>query len=527
LAMVALSLRSARQTVVDFPVTLNSSCTDAVITVRSSIAEALEVIIDDTQNFTNKQYHESVNITRILISKTMNLTTELFALMLKQVNPYVYCTVNAGLDMTSSLEQDLFQGLIDHPTINCDDHDLCDNAVVNAIINSLNDLIGDVTTVTESWPVVPRDLTDTLDDALDDAGFSTYINELENFPAPTNILNLNSTQIVTDAMANVSLFVEVVQTCEEISISLVEVTHKTSQVIYYIEIALWLSIALLVVGIFVSSIVKQFPTAFSKWVAGQWDSVVNSVEHAHRNLETKGETSRPMYYLLWLMKYVNFRMALLSTCYGALGLLMIYNLSNFTDETKTSVNYWVETGLGPSMVKIQLQIQDGINDVVQNIQNQMNDDLHAFSQAQLDQINAVLGDIMDVKQGLEDTLSSTESSISGTPVVGGFLSSALTCMLPTSTLTMIDESVGIVLEFVTAAFNFEVQLPTYTFPYMAGTATSASHTAVNAVVSALQSEIRQYQVIFIFLCIAVGILVFQGLVFLSFKKIIEKVVNRG
>lgn len=524
LAMLALEISNARSSVNEFPVTLNSSCTDAVVTVKGSIAQALEIIIDDTQNITNQQYTKALNLARFMVSKTTNLTVEVFLLMLKQIDPVVYCSVTAANSMTATIRSDLHKGLIDPVT--CNAGNLCNNQIAVDIINSLNDLLGYVNQGLDMWPILDGGVDDILLQELAANGFSQYINALENFSAPATILNLNSTQIITQAMENVSVFIEVIQTCHEASSSLVEISHKTAQVMYYIEIAVWLSIALLLIGIFIGAIIKQFPTYISKWVEDKWDSMILSVEHAYKNMEVKSANSRSTYYFVWLMKYVNFRLALISTCYGALGLLMIYNLANFTNETQTKVDFWVEVGLGPAMTKIQNQLQQGINEVIENVQNEMNDHLRLASGQQLEDINSVLAKIITVKGTYQNYTDEALQHLDDIPVLGPSLVYMVNCMLPTTFFAIVDEAVDILVQFTHDVFNFQVVLPTYTFPYMAGTATSASHTAVNFVVKTVQSELKKYQYIFIFLCIAVGILVFQGIIFLGFKRIIEKIETR-
>jgi len=143
---------------------------------------------------------------------------------------------------------------------------------------------------------------------------------------------------------------------------------------YYIEIAIWLSMVLLLVGIFLIAIFKQFPTVFTTWISGKVDELTMAWEKRLASAESNTQRSWKLYWV-WTLKYINFKKALLTTCYGALGLLLILNLSNITDPASTQVDVWVTQSLSPGMVKIQDSLQNGIDQVISNVENELNAEL--------------------------------------------------------------------------------------------------------------------------------------------------------
>lgn len=541
LGLLALSVKSSRHTISTFPNTFNTTCINSTYEVRESVQYALEVMLDEAVNITNAQYQDSVGLARDILSESMNMTVDIFLLLLKQVNPAVYCTIDSGLAIASNVKNELRNLKV--PTVSCNintrgisegysnisdaqsdstkrtprDIDIC-----KAATDALNDVASDISGMVNSWPAIPPSLTSVLDEILKTTGITDDVNNLASFPAPERILEVNSSQMIQDAMAKAKAFDEISQTCVEVSVKFIHATHEASKVMYYIEIAIWLAIGVLLLGIFIVGIIKQFPTVVVIWMTEKIDSLTEKWTKEVDELENTSVRTWKL-YLRWTLKYINFKQAILTTAYGLLGIILILNLTNITRAVQAPVNVWVHGSLGPGIQNIEDKLQEGINQVVNDVENQLNYILHAKILESLAPANGTLQKILTEKDSILQVLNNMMQDIEKVPVAGPAIVNGLSCMLPTTSLDIVNKAVDVMIRFLQRILGVQVYFPSFSFPDMSSVAVGGTNTAVVLMVQVIQDEFSQYLYIFIVLSAAFGILIAQGLFFVGVRRLVQRV----
>jgi len=435
-----------------------------------------------------------------------------------------YCSFQGGLSLANDAENAVKSA--QNTQITCSGSDVCTNDIVEDILDEVNDLLGDLENIVFSWPEIPPNLAAAIDLGLAQTGLQSALNQLKNFSAV--LITFNATQIIDGALGNSIDFYQVNATCNEVAVKFQVATNETALIMYYVEIAVWLAIALLIVGIFIVSIVRQFPTAVMKKISDKWDDLTERMADRFHRMEEDSSGSKSKQYMIWMMKYINFKLAIMTTLYGALGLIMVYSLSTFTQLAQTQVDIWIDDAMAPGMAVIADKVQGGINSVLNDIQNTLNSEIQSVTQSQIDALNSTVVDIQNLQAYYWGDVDLVLDSMNDVPVIGPVIASALTCWLPLNATNLIIDSVETMMNFMVDILSIRISIPRYTFPtrLITDTATSVTHVCINYVVGGVQSEMYKYQIVFIFLCIAFGILVFQGLIFIAMKKAIDKLQER-
>jgi len=556
MGLLALSIQSSRGSITYFPETFNTTCSSATYDVKNSIEYALTVMLDEAVNITNSQYQNSVNLTRGILSKSMNMSIDIFLLLLKNINPLVYCTLDSGLGMVQSTKSALKNLELSVPTLSCPistrsvqgvehmkgvndaevqdvgserstdsrsssrpqrDIDICKDATdeLQSLASSLSDLIGE-------WPEIPDSLTDALDMTLNAFNLNQYINDLGNFPAPDFIITVNSSELIHNALANSTAFDDILVTCTEVSVKFTSATYHTARVMYYIEIAIWAAICALLLGIFIVAIIRQFPTVVVDWFTRKIANYTNQWESRIDNLE-KNTVRTWQLYLIWTLKYINFKKAALTTVYGIIGIVLVYNLTSITNTATRPVEIWVNTSLGPAFDKIQGKLQDAINHAIDDVEVQLNLILHDEILSTIAPANGTLNKIITEKDNVLAVFNNISAQVSSVPVIGAPIANALRCMLPIGALTMVDTAIDLMVTFLQEMMVAQLTFPRLSFPDISKIAVSTTHVVVVRSVQVIQDQLKQYQIIFIVLTCAFGILVFQGLLFVALKRIAMRI----
>jgi len=290
-----------------------------------------------------------------------------------------------------------------------------------------------------------------------------------------------------------------------------------------VEIAIWVAIALFLIGIFIVAIFKQFPTYASAWISMKVDLVTLAVE---QKMASGGPGSKRSYFI-WLLKYVNFRMALLTTCYGALGLIVAFGLVPLTKQARAEVDVWVYNSLSPAFGQLQAEVQKGIDEAIAELtiilNAPFNDLRNTGTLGNIQNVeNDMLGSFANIMSGYQTMLS----TIGAVDVVGPPLETAINCLIPINDLTYLEDAFEIVGEFIEVIYSIQVRIPRFTFPNLAVFATQACNITLTILVEDISSSLARYQVIFILLTIAVGILIFQGALIIGFQTMVEKIKQR-
>eukprot|EP00026_Physarum_polycephalum_P004535 Phypoly_transcript_04556.p1 GENE.Phypoly_transcript_04556~~Phypoly_transcript_04556.p1 ORF type:complete len:601 (+),score=77.60 Phypoly_transcript_04556:292-2094(+) len=542
LGLLALSVKSSRHTISTFPETFNTTCVSSTYEVRLSIEHALEVMLDEAVNITNTQYQGSVGIARDILSESMNLTVDVFLLLLKQVNPAVYCTIDSGLAIVSNVKNELRNLKV--PTVSCNiktrgiseaysnvsdvqgeyaqnrpsrDIDIC-----KAATDALNDVASDISGVVNSWPSIPPSLTSVLDDILQTTGIASDINNLAAFPAPEKILEVNSTQMIQNAMAKAKAFDEIAQTCVGVSVKFVHATHEASKVMYYIEIAIWLAIGVLLLGIFIVGIIRQFPTVVVIWMTEKIDSWTKKWTEEVDELEKTSVRTWKL-YLRWTLKYINFKQAILTTAYGLLGIILIVNLTNITRAVQAPVQVWVSGSLGPGIQAIEAKLQEGIDQVANDVESELNYIIQDKILDSLAPANGTLQKILTEKDSILKVFNNMLQDIQNVPVAGPAIVNGLSCMLPMKEFDLVNTAVDMMIRFLQRILGAKVYFPSFSFPDMSSVAVGGTQMAVVEMVEVIQDELSQYLYIFIVLSSAFGVLVLQGLFFVGVRRLAQRI----
>lgn len=519
LGLLALSIQSSRESITYFPATFNSSCTGATYEVKRSIEGALIVMLDEAVNITNTQYQRSVNLTRSIVSKSMNMSMDLFVMLLKNINPVVYCAIDSGLSLVQPTRNTLLDLENNIPNLSCPApiNEICDRAT-----EALRTILGGMSGVLRSWPEVPPSITDLLDESLRSFSVDKYVRDLANFPAPDIVLVVNSTEIIQNAMRGATAFDDIAVTCTDVSVKFESATSRTSRIMYYIEIAIWASIAALLIGIFIVAIVKQFPTVVVEWFTRKMEYYTNMWEARLEGFERNTVRTWQL-YLIWTLKYINFKKAFLTTSYGIIGIILIYNLTNITNGASAPVEVWVETSLGPGLDRVQAKLQDGINQVIDTVEIELNIILQDQILSAIVPANGTLNEIVEQKEKIQNAYNNISRGVYDIPVVGPGLANGLNCMLPLGALQIVDTGIDLMVSFIQEIMGAHLDFPRLSFPNMTAVAVSATHLVVTRSVEVIQSELKEYQIIFIILSVAFGILVLQGLLFVALRRIAMRI----
>lgn len=518
LGMLALSIRDSRNTIYHFPDSLNASCSNSVYEVKAGISLALVEMLDGSVNFTNTRYQNSVQVARRIVGGSLNVSLDMFTLFLKQINPVIYCTANAGLGLVEPIRSEV--GNITFPSISCsvgNNFDPCQQATtaINKAANTLGNIV-------RGWPDIPDNLDETLQYTLEVSGFSGIVSNLATFPAPDKILIVNSTEVIARAMANATAFDDMAATCTSVSVKFRSHTKKTADIMYYIEIAIWVAIAALLVGIFLVAIVRQFPTMCVAWFTKKIEAWTARWEARLDRMENNSVHTWQL-YMIWIIKYINFKKAVLTTLYGLVGILLVYNLAAITSDISAPVEVWVDTSLSPGFDKMQDHLQDGINHVIQQVQDELNIALTKSIKDTLIPINGTLNSIIIKKVSLLNIFYDTLSDINNIDFIGPTLANGVRCMLPISAITLVDSAVTLMIRFLQDLMNIEFTFPKFTFPRISVMATKATHVAIQYTVTSVQDQLFKYQIVFIILSIAFGILLFQAFIFVGLKRLAKKI----
>jgi len=278
----------------------------------------------------------------------------------------------------------------------------------------------------------------------------------------------------------------------------------------------------LLIGIFIVAIVRQFPTVVVEWVQGKITHYTNKWENTMDNLEKRSIHTWQL-YLLWTLKYINFKKAILTTAYGLLGVILVYNLTAITNDAMAPVEVWIESALGPGIARIQTKLQDGINEVIYDVQGELNVILQESILNTLAPANGTLSEILIEKDRVLDKFNNITNEVSDIPVIGLPLVNALSCMLPTAAFGIIDTAITLMIEFMQELMNARINIPALSFPDMSVIAISATNIVVTKSVQVIQDSLRTYLIIFIILSTAFGILVTQGLIFVGLRRIAMRI----
>jgi len=229
--------------------------------------------------------------------------------------------------------------------------------------------------------------------------------------------------------------------------------------------------------------------------------------------------------VLWMLNYINFKMAFLTTCYGALGLIVVFNLAVVTDQLTVDVTGWTNDTLGPALNQIQLNIQNGIDNSLLDISNQMNSSLQDARNAIL--LGQVQTTISQIQTSAENVLNQVNHELDNIandfPFFGGPVNDSLHCFLPLSTIQfLVSDALSQITGFLDILNTLQVRLPRFTFHKLASIGTQATRIAVVAMMNSVQDRILRYKVVFIVLTVAIGILIFQGLAIMLLEKVFKK-----
>jgi len=512
LVLFLLDIQDSRNTIANFPATFNSSCHSSVYYVQEGLALTLISLTDDAQNITNTEYLRTLDETRTMMSQFVGFSVNTFLFILKRLNPILYCGIDGGLQLTNGVENTI-EGL-SSAQFSCNIPDPIPGVQICNYVASLEDQYNSLTSklqsVVNSWPTIPTDLDAVFETILNKSNIYTYVQELSTFAAPPYILDVNSSQVVNAAFANSASFLAATQGCTEISVKFTTATVFLDKVLFWVEFALGVTVALLIIGVFVVSIVRQLPGAFVTWLSLQIDMLFFKT----------GLQSVVNPNALWILKYINFKTAMITTAYGILGLIVATGLVSITSQTRAEIDVWTNQSLSNSLQNIQVNIQNGIDETITTIQNQLNAELQVFSP--LGNVQVVIDQITNETNDILDDLNETVDEIGGVPGVGPVLQSSIECIMPIKDLDVVLQALALVGDIANAFLDFQVILPRFTFPNLAAMGTQAVSITVSYMVQETQSRIRRYQIVFTVLTIAVGILVFQGAFFLGIKTLIRK-----
>jgi len=198
---------------------------------------------------------------------------------------------------------------------------------------------------------------------------------------------------------------------------------------------------------------------------------------------------------------------------------VINNLTNITNGASRPVEIWINTSLGPGINNIQSKLQDGIDQVIDDVQGQLNVILQDSIISVLAPTNGTLNEILSQKNLVISEFNNISASIYSTPVVGPAVANALSCMLPTTALNVVNTAIDLMITFMQEVMVIQLTFPQLTFPDMSAIAVSATNIVLTRSVQEIQSELQVYQIIFIILSVAFGILVLQGLLFVALRRI--------
>jgi len=291
---------------------------------------------------------------------------------------------------------------------------------------------------------------------------------------------------------------------------------------YYIEIAIWVAIAALLIGIFLVAIIRQFPTVFVEWVTRKIEHYTNKWDSSIDGLEKNAARTWQL-YLIWTLKYINFKKAILTTIYGIIGIVLVYNLTSITNSAMTPVEVWVNTSLGPGITDIQNKLQDGINQVTDNVEQQLNVILQQQILSVLVPANGTFNQILAEKDIVIGTFNNISTQVYNVPVIGPAIANGFSCMLPIGALEMVSTGISLMITFMQELIGAQLSFPRLTFPDMSAIAVRSTNIVVIRSVSLIQDELKQYQVIFIILSAAFGILVLQGLLFVGLRRLAMRI----
>jgi hypothetical protein len=179
----------------------------------------------------------------------------------------------------------------------------------------------------------------------------------------------------------------------------------------------------------------------------------------------------------------------------------------------------VQSSLSPAFATFQQQIQTGINAGLANISAQLNQPLTSLRTS----ISPAVATLDNINAETKSYFSSVNSALNDIGEVSQNVETAINCLLPLSTIQFIITSIVDVVDgFFDILGAIEIQIPRFTFPNLAGVATQAVQISINALTSSMISKMYRYEIIFILLSIALGILLFQGLLILLFEKLLDK-----
>jgi len=270
------------------------------------------------------------------------------------------------------------------------------------------------------------------------------------------------------------------------------------------------------------AIVRQFPTVVVDWVTAKINYYTEKWLNKMDELE-KNTVRTWKLYVIWTLKYINFKKAILTTAYGIIGIVLVYNLTRITNAASGPIEIWVNNSLGPGIGKIHSQLQDGINEVIGNVELQMNSIIQEELLSALVPANGTLSEILAEKNHIVGIFNNITNSIADVPVIGPAISNGLSCMLPLGALGLIDTAIDLMIMFMQDLIGTQLTFPTFTFPDISNVAVSATNIFVTRTVSVMQSQLREFQVIFIILSAAFGILVLQGLLFVALRRIAMRI----
>jgi len=239
-------------------------------------------------------------------------------------------------------------------------------------------------------------------------------------------------------------------------------------------------------------------------------------------LENTAESNWKL-YVIWTLKYINFKQAILTSLYGLIGILLVYNLSSITESAVHPVEIWINTSLTSAFKEVQSTLQEGIDDIIGVAESEVMTILNKKIIPGLAQANGTLNEILSEKETLIRAYNSVISVIKGVDVIGPALVTSITCILPINILNVVDTAVDLMVGFLQEIMTSQLTFPRVTFPNMAGIATSATHIVVTRSMAEIQKQLTQYKVVFFILSIAFGILVLQALWFVGVRKVFRKI----
>jgi len=406
------------------------------------------------------------------------------------------------------------------------DFNPCGASEITDVLDQINYIYGQVGTIANQWPAIPPGMTDDLTALLTMTGFISDFNNVANFNAPPIIFSVNATQLIDNAIVNTTGFLEAIYTCSNISVEFVTATQDVAMVMYYIEIAIWLAIVLLIVGIYVVAIIRQFPTAFVNTVSDKISSAAQSVESKADSVGDSILSPSTKANIVWLLNYMNFKATILTSSYGLLGFILIYALIPLTGQCLIQVDVWVNEAVAPGMDKITGELQTAINQAMSGLQADLNAQLAFDTANATSSLKGTLNDILAVKAQYLSQVNDILDDIKEQEPIGPGVYAALTCVLPLTALELIDESINQVIKLMNALLGIQVVVPPFPLPNFSAVATRSLRLATVYVVNSIQNDLQKFEAIFIVLLAAIGVLFLQGLFFLSMKKGLKRIRQR-